>query len=204
MQTGTTRKGSNRRREILDTAGHWLMNVGYDGWSMRELATSLGMTLSNLQYYFPSKDALVVDSFVESLDALQVHIKGFRPEGKTNPTILFELALLTLDDFRGRFGALFLMISSLALHKDVFAGLAQRSHRRFIETARLSVSKVENTLDQVRLENAAAMIAANFIGHLYFIHVMAPDDYLAQREAFAATLADHAGLLLLGVTAVDR
>jgi AcrR family transcriptional regulator len=44
---------------------------GYHGTSMRELAETLGIEAASLYYHFPSKQAILVDLFNRTMDAMQ-------------------------------------------------------------------------------------------------------------------------------------
>jgi AcrR family transcriptional regulator len=61
------RKGQQRRREILDAAKAVLIERGVDNLALRDLGEQLGITHGNLQYYFPTKHALLVAIFDEEL-----------------------------------------------------------------------------------------------------------------------------------------
>lgn len=52
-------KDNDRAQEILAQARALLIEEGYAGFSARKLAQRVGISLSNVQYYFPSKVALV-------------------------------------------------------------------------------------------------------------------------------------------------
>ncbi|MBT4518597.1 MAG: TetR/AcrR family transcriptional regulator [Halieaceae bacterium] len=73
---GSYKKGEDRKDTILDAAYNLLINSGYYNLSLRKIADSAGISIGNLQYYFPSKDMLVeamldrviqgyLDSFIE-------------------------------------------------------------------------------------------------------------------------------------------
>jgi len=55
-----SRKGQQRRQDILDTARAILVEEGWEAFSMREVATRLGIRHGHLQYYFPTKQDLLV------------------------------------------------------------------------------------------------------------------------------------------------
>ncbi|MDX5384495.1 MAG: TetR/AcrR family transcriptional regulator [Rhodobacterales bacterium] len=56
-ETETTAPG-NRREELLDRAGELMAAKGYDGTSMRDIASAVGMLPGSLYYHFESKEAL--------------------------------------------------------------------------------------------------------------------------------------------------
>lgn len=52
-------KGEDRRDAIVRAARQMLLDEGYAGVSVRKIASELGISVGNLQYYFPTKDDLV-------------------------------------------------------------------------------------------------------------------------------------------------
>lgn len=52
-------RGEATRARILDTATRLLIDLGAEGMSFRNVARELGMSIGNLQYYFPSRASLL-------------------------------------------------------------------------------------------------------------------------------------------------
>lgn len=61
-------KGRARAERIVDAATALLIGQGYAGFSLRSVADSLGMRLSNVQYYFAGRSALLGAIFARSLE----------------------------------------------------------------------------------------------------------------------------------------
>ena len=57
--SSTTEKGKGRALDILHAARALLAAEGYAGLSMRRVAADAGISLSNVQHYYQSKDALI-------------------------------------------------------------------------------------------------------------------------------------------------
>lgn len=57
------RKGEARRQQILDTAKQILLDGGAEALVLRDIAERLGITHGNLQYYFRTKQDLLVAIF---------------------------------------------------------------------------------------------------------------------------------------------
>lgn len=60
--TGRSKKGDRgeaTRARILDTATRLLIDLGAEGMSFRNVARDLGMSIGNLQYYFPTRASLL-------------------------------------------------------------------------------------------------------------------------------------------------
>jgi AcrR family transcriptional regulator len=52
-------KGEIRRQELVLAAYHLLTERGFEGLRVREVASSVGITIATFHYYFPTKDDLV-------------------------------------------------------------------------------------------------------------------------------------------------
>ena len=120
--SSTTEKGWERAQAILQAARQLLASEGHAGLSMRRVAALSGMTLSNVQHYYASRDLLlealllsIMDEFQARMDAIAAAMHG-RPrlegflstadmflEAITDPTthaIFFEIwALATRNAF---------------------------------------------------------------------------------------------------------
>ena len=67
--TAVQRKGRERVEKILDAATELLIQEGHGQFTMRQLAERLSIRLSNLQYYFSSREQLIqkiLQRFLES------------------------------------------------------------------------------------------------------------------------------------------
>lgn len=72
-QRGPYAKGELKREEILDRAIEAIGKFGYHATSMREIATTCGLSQAGLLHYFPNKEALLL-AIVERREAIQTHI----------------------------------------------------------------------------------------------------------------------------------
>ncbi len=64
-----SRKGQQRRQDILDTARTILVDEGWEAFSMREVATRLGIRHGHLQYYFPTRHDLLAALYDDEVSA---------------------------------------------------------------------------------------------------------------------------------------
>ncbi|MBU3071298.1 TetR/AcrR family transcriptional regulator [Aestuariicella sp. G3-2] len=66
--TAVQRKGRERVEQILDIATQLLIEEGHGQFTMNQLAKRLGIRISNLQYYFPSREQLIQQLLQRFLD----------------------------------------------------------------------------------------------------------------------------------------
>lgn len=95
--SGTTEKGRERAHEILQAARTLLASEGYAGLSMRRVAQETGMSLSNVQHYYGSKDLLVEALLLYTMDMFQAKMDGIAVAMAARPPV--ERFLSTVDMF---------------------------------------------------------------------------------------------------------
>ncbi len=95
--SGTTEKGLGRAHDILHAARLLLAAEGYAGLSMRRVAAGVGMSLSNVQHYYQSKDALLEALLLYTMDLFQTKMDSISAAMPSAPPI--ERFLSTCDMF---------------------------------------------------------------------------------------------------------
>ncbi|MBQ5949039.1 TetR/AcrR family transcriptional regulator [Massilia sp. ST3] len=95
--SGTTEKGMGRAQDILHAARELLASEGYAGLSMRRVAQEVGMSLSNVQHYYGSKDVLVEALLLYTMDVFQAKMDSIALGMIGRPQV--ERFLTTVDMF---------------------------------------------------------------------------------------------------------
>src|SRR5438874_13822330 len=95
--SSTTEKGWSRAQAILQAARGLLASEGYAGLSMRRVAQAAGMTLSNVQHYYASKDALLEALLLTIMDEFQSKMDRIAADMSERPRL--ERFLSTADMF---------------------------------------------------------------------------------------------------------
>src|SRR5438105_14355686 len=72
--SSATEKGLGRAQDILQAARALLATEGYAGLSMRRVASESGMSLSNVQHYYGSKDQRLEALLLTTMDAFQARM----------------------------------------------------------------------------------------------------------------------------------
>ncbi|WP_306224926.1 TetR/AcrR family transcriptional regulator [Bosea beijingensis] len=65
---------ANARDRILDNAARLFARNGYDGTSLGDLATSVGVTKAAIYHYFPNKQEIYAAIIVRTLEGLRHHV----------------------------------------------------------------------------------------------------------------------------------
>jgi AcrR family transcriptional regulator len=84
-------KGKKRAEEILDAATQILVEEGYGGFSMRRVAETLSIRLSNVQYYFGGPGELLSALFDRALERSITAFKSRPAQGSLEDLIRFIL-----------------------------------------------------------------------------------------------------------------
>jgi len=165
-----------------------LIDRGYDGLVLRELAESLGIKVGNLQYYFATREAL-------ALHVLE--LEGGRDVALIHELRAEESALVTFrmvvsdmaERYRTESGQLLLMITTLAQHHPTFRRLYDDSYAEFYPAFEALIDELRPGLSAGELALRAKLINALVEGSSFQTHIDDLDAFLAsvlgQAEAMA-------------------
>ncbi len=147
-----TPKGNSTCDRIVAAARKKLVENGVDGFSLRELATSLDLKLSNVQYYFKTREALLLHVFKREAAADVAVIEAKRASGSEREgfrAIVRELVIR----WRGDSGILMSTLSTISLHHKEFRGLYRSIYEAFYRALEAPVRGMNHELDddEVRL-----------------------------------------------------
>jgi AcrR family transcriptional regulator len=95
--SSTTEKGLGRAQAVLQAARRLLAEQGYAGLSMRRVAQDAGMTLSNVQHYYASKDLLLEALLLTTMNEFQAKMDRIAAEMRDRPRL--DRFLSTVDMF---------------------------------------------------------------------------------------------------------
>lgn len=90
-------EGHDRRELILSTAAELFARRGLRATTVRQLADAVGLFSGSLYYYFPSKDAIVVELLTRYLDAIRSRYAVVLAADKSHAEILHDLVVTSLD-----------------------------------------------------------------------------------------------------------
>ena len=167
--SSTTEKGLGRAHDILHAARGLLAIQGYAGLSMRKVAAETGMSLSNVQHYYQSKDALLealllytMDLFQTKMDAISAAMTSATRIDKFLSTcdmfleeisdpvthaIFFELwALASRNDFASRLMDKMLGRERKAIFNLICGLNPAISNEQYMQRAILIVAQIEGLM----------------------------------------------------------
>jgi AcrR family transcriptional regulator len=166
-----SKRGEETVTAILEAARDVLIEEGYPGLTMRNIARRAGVTVGNLSYYYAKRDDLlhdlleaVIQGYVEDFDRITANVTR-SPDERLEDMIRFVVTDLSTKETTGFFPALW----ALAAH-DAFAAkemtrvyeIERNAFSRVIAGLRPDLSKKDRDL-------LALFISASIEGQTMFI-----------------------------------
>src|SRR5215470_838241 len=106
MPTKPTTKAEATGRRILEAALTLFREEGFDKATMRDIARKAEVATGAAYYYYPSKDAIVMDFYKRSCAEMQPKIETALEHAKGLETRLRELIRVKLEHFAPNRGVL--------------------------------------------------------------------------------------------------
>ena len=161
--SSTTEKGLGRAQDILDAARSLLATEGYAGLSMRRVAQSAGMSLSNVQHYYGSKDLLLEALLLTTMDAFQARMDelGAAMRGRSQLDRFLSTVDMFLDELTDPVThALFFEIWALASRNPFASSLMDKMLGRERKTVYNLIRGLNPALsDEETMQRAILMVA---------------------------------------------
>jgi AcrR family transcriptional regulator len=104
--TKVTPKAEETGHRILDAALDLFRMEGFDSATMRDIAAKAGVATGAAYYYYPSKDAIVMDFYRRSCDEMQPKIEAALAHAKGLESRLRALIQVKLEHFTPNRGVL--------------------------------------------------------------------------------------------------
>jgi AcrR family transcriptional regulator len=192
--SSTTEKGLGRAQAILQAGRHLLANEGYAGLSMRRVALEAGMTLSNVQHYYGSKDLLLEALLLTTMDEFQARMDRIAAEMRDRPRL--DQFLSTADMFLEQITdpvthALFFEIWALASRNPFASRLMDLMMERERKTVYHLIRGLNPAISDEETMQRAILMVAQIEGLMLFRL-----DQETRREQFLALRASLRKALL--------
>lgn len=190
-ESNTTTKGYERSAAIMEAAYAILATEGYAALSMRSIAQRVGVSLSNVQHYYPSRDALIEALLEQTLMNYQADIDRIAA-GTESPRLRFagviDYFLLTL---RGQVqSGLLFEVAALANRHPVATQVFDSMLTRARKNVRRLIRDIDPAMTPAQGDLRAALIVAQLVGSLVFIADSRPkhDELAALQQETAAAI----------------
>ncbi len=103
IRQGVGKAKSAPRELIVQAAADSLLENGYAGTSVRSIASRAGVAIGNLQYYFPTKSALLIEAWRELTDRSVEELRGSLNQ-LSDPLWVIEHGIVSIWDSLRRLG----------------------------------------------------------------------------------------------------
>ncbi|WP_288381471.1 TetR/AcrR family transcriptional regulator [uncultured Massilia sp.] len=167
----TTEKGLGRAHAILQAARALLAAEGYAGLSMRRVAQDAGMSLSNVQHYYGSKERLLEALLLTTMDEFQAKMDRIAVAMAGRPQV--ERFLSTIDMFLDEITepvthAIFFEIWALASRHPFASDLMGRMMARERKAVYGLIRGLNPAIDDEEAMQRAVLIVAQVEGLMLF------------------------------------
>lgn len=185
----TTDKGLERAREILDAARDIFASEGFAALSMRSVAARVGVSLSTVQHYYRSKEALLEALLVYTLESYQAAIDRITGEmaGASRLEQFAAAVDVLIDVIRAPLTrGVFVEIWALANRHAYAARIVKDMQNRERRTLYRLIRGLNEAISDKEYEQRAALIAAQLEGVMMRVALRGVHPAEAQRLAAAA------------------
>lgn len=151
-------KGAIRRQQIIDVARQTLIDLGMAGLILRDVADRIGITHGNLQYYFATKDDLVVAVFDQELDRYTHSMHEAVKQTSTRQGRVSAIIDSAISVIRGESTTLWLMLFSLARQNGELCTILEAAYQKYDESLAGELALVDPGLSWQRRLHIAQMV----------------------------------------------
>jgi AcrR family transcriptional regulator len=170
------RKGERRRREIIDTARQILLEEGWANLALRDVAVRLGMTHGNLQYYFPTKDDLLLAVFDEEVAKYTTGLHDAAAAASSRQARLEAIVDSALDEMLTPEVRLWYVAHATASHSPEMREVLRRENERYREALAEELGEIASELSEQRRRHLAQLIQALLDGVAMQLSYADPSD----------------------------
>lgn len=167
------KKSVDRKMEIVLAAADLLAKQGEAGFSVREVAKSVGIKLASLQYHFPTKEDLVTEILDHVMNNYLEEIDFALATADDNPEEQLKVAAFTLsglDNLQEDEGHLEIHLWSMALTNRVVRKAMNECHSFYISRMAEMIAKANSSIDEHEARNRAVVIASLQEGSMLFLN----------------------------------
>lgn len=124
-----SRKGERRREEILQASRAILVEEGWEAFSLREVATRLGIRHGHLQYYFPTKQDLLVAIYDAEVSTYTALIEKVARKKATRADLIRQILNQSITTAQRPETELFFIAAALAHRDPEMAAILERDNK---------------------------------------------------------------------------
>lgn len=153
-------KGQIRRQQIIDAAKQTLIEGGANSLVLRDVADQIGITHGNLQYYFPTKNDLLIAIFDQAVEKYTESMKVAVSETSTRKGRLDGIIDAGIAELKSPETALWRMMMSLADHNPDMASILKKENDLYEQVVAEELKMISPDLSIQRRRHIARIIHA--------------------------------------------
>lgn len=153
-------KGQKRRQQIIDAARQALIEGGYDSLVLRDVAQQIGITHGNLQYYFPTRNDLMMAIFDQAVEKYTDGMQEAVTEASTRRGRLDAIIDSGIAELKTPDVALWKMTWVQASHNEEVAAILKKENDLYEERLAEELAQIAPGLSAKRRRHIARMIHA--------------------------------------------
>ena len=173
---GQSGKGQLTALSIVLAAEKLLLERGYHNFSLRRVARAAGVTLGNLQYYFPSKDLLIKVMLDNIIQRYLDRFEQIRAQAGKDPEAQFKaiVSLIIKDLNSKRTTVFFPELWALSNHDEQVIKLMDSMYEKYRAILIEVMALMNADLSEDQLKRLAVFISSSMEGHTLFIGYRKP------------------------------
>lgn len=153
-------KGESTRDRILTFSRDLFLRQGYDALVLRRIADSLDMKLSNLQYYYATKDDLVAAIINSEEQQDYTILRSALDRIEDGETVVRYVVPKLIEHWRGQAGAVFIAREFFALYKPEIQITKTDNDKIYFEQVERLIQRLNPALAKAELRNRRRMVIA--------------------------------------------
>ena len=153
-------KGQIRRQQIIDAAKQALIEGGANSLVLRDVADQIGITHGNLQYYFPTKNDLLIAIFDQAVEKYTESMKVAVSATSTRKGRLDAIIDAGIAELKSPETALWRMMMSLADHNPDMATILKKENDLYEQVVAEELELISPDLSLQRRRHIARIIHA--------------------------------------------
>lgn len=189
QNAASTSKGSSTRDRILAAARARLIERGIEEFALREIAESLGIKLSNLQYYFKTRESLIFQVLDNEAARDRATIKAHQQNSKDAADTFRKIVHDLTTRWRGDSGVLFSTLGTLAIHNEDYRRLYRSIYADFYKALEVPIRSLNANLSDSELALRVKLITALIDGAPMQTQITKKQIFLERIQVQAESIA---------------
>ena len=191
-----SKKGQRRRQDIVNVAKKRLLERGRQSLSLREIASDMGITHGNLQYYFTTREDLLKAIFNDEIQVFTTNlVDASKQASSINGRIdaIIDASFLSLEAEETKLWRILIGISN---QDDVFAEILKRENDFFEATLNQELETISPNMSPARRAHVAKLVKCMLDG--FAVELAYADSTSSQYRVFKSEMRSYLQKLLKG------